>query len=76
MPFDRLRVRPAAGGYAIASLETQAVYSALIFNFVEGKPIHVVCSYDESTDTGYVVTAYIPDQNIWSNDFRTRRQRL
>jgi len=50
--------------------------SYLIFNFVEGKPIHVVCSYDESTDTGYVVTAYIPDQNIWSNDFRTRRQRL
>ncbi len=50
--------------------------SYLIFDFVEGKPIHVVCSYDESTDTGYVVTAYIPDQNIWSDDFRTRRARL
>lgn len=49
--------------------------SYLIFDFVEGKPIHVVCSYDESTDTGYVVTAYLPDQNIWSDDFRTRRQR-
>lgn len=47
--------------------------SYLMFDFAEGKPIHVVCSYDESRDTGYVVTAYIPDQNLWSNDFRTRR---
>lgn len=50
--------------------------SYLIFDFVEGKPIHVVCSYDEYTDTGYVVTAYIPAQNIWSDDFRTRKPRL
>ena len=50
--------------------------SYLILDFVEGKPIHVVCSYDESTDTGYVVTAYIPDKNIWSDDFRTRKARL
>jgi hypothetical protein len=49
--------------------------SYLLFDYVEGKPIHVVCSYDESTDTGYVVTAYIPDSNIWSDDFRVRRQR-
>ncbi len=48
--------------------------SYLIFDFVEGKPIHVVFSLDESTDTGYVVTAYIPEPNIWSNDFRTRRR--
>jgi Domain of unknown function (DUF4258) len=47
--------------------------SYLLFDFVEGKPIHVVFSYDESTDTGYIVTAYIPDENLWSDDFRTRR---
>ncbi len=47
--------------------------SYLIFDFVEGKAIHVVCSYDEATDTGYVVKAYIPDPNIWSDDFRIRR---
>jgi hypothetical protein len=49
--------------------------SYLLFNFVEGKPIHVVFSYDESTDTGYVVTAYIPDSNFWTNNFRTRRSK-
>jgi hypothetical protein len=27
------------------------------------------------TDTGYVVTAYIPDTNIWLDGFKTRRQR-
>ncbi|BAZ10547.1 hypothetical protein NIES4071_23700 [Calothrix sp. NIES-4071] len=33
----------------------------------------LVFSYDESTDTGYVVTAYVPDLNVWSDDFRVRR---
>lgn len=47
--------------------------SYLLLDFVEGKPIHVVFSYDESTETGYVVTAYIPDLNFWINNFRTRR---
>ncbi|MBD2565066.1 MULTISPECIES: DUF4258 domain-containing protein [Nostoc] len=49
--------------------------SYLILDFIEGKPIHVVFSYDEATDTGYVVTAYIPDTNIWLDGFTTRRQR-
>lgn len=47
--------------------------SYLILDFVQGKPIHVVFSYDESTDTGYVVTTYIPDPNLWQDDFKTRR---
>ncbi len=47
--------------------------SYLLLDFVEGQPIHVVFSYDESMDTGYVVTAYRPDPNLWTNNFRTRR---
>ena len=47
--------------------------SYLLLDFLAGRPIHVVFSYDESTDTGYVVTAYIPDPNLWQDDFRTRR---
>ena len=47
--------------------------SYLLFDLVEGKPLHVVFSYDESTDTGYVVTAYTPDRSIWQDDFRKRR---
>jgi hypothetical protein len=47
--------------------------SYLLLDLLAGRPIHVVFSYDESTDTGYVVTAYIPDPNLWQDDFRTRR---
>lgn len=47
--------------------------SYLLLDFLAGRPIHVVFSYDESTDTGYVVTAYIPDPNLWQDDFRKRR---
>ena len=47
--------------------------SYLLLDFVESRPIHVVFSYDESTETGYVVTAYIPASKLWTNNFRTRR---
>lgn len=46
--------------------------SYLLLDFVGGRPIHVVFSYDEATETGYVVTAYIPDRSFWEDDFRTR----
>lgn len=47
--------------------------SYLILDFVAGRPIHVVFSYDEKNDTGYVVTAYIPDIQIWTDNFSKRR---
>jgi len=50
--------------------------SYLILDFVAGRPIHVVFSYDEENDTGYVVTAYIPDIHdiqIWTDNFSKRR---
>jgi len=53
--------------------DDQPFPSYLLLDFVGGKAIHVVFSYDESTDTGYIVTAYIPDRNIWQDDFRSRR---
>lgn len=46
--------------------------SYLILDFVNGKPIHVVFSYDRATDTGYVVTAYIPNPKLWTDNFRKR----
>ncbi|WP_396019817.1 hypothetical protein [Anabaena sp. FACHB-83] len=42
-------------------------------DFFDNKPIHVVFSYDEVSDTGYVVTAYIPDSNLWADNFRKRK---
>jgi hypothetical protein len=53
--------------------DDQPFPSYLLLDFVSNRPIHVVFSYDRETDTGYVVTAYIPDPNIWKSDFRTKR---
>ena len=47
--------------------------SYLILDFVNNKPIHVVFSYDQINDTGYVVTAYIPDPQLLTDNFRKRR---
>ena len=45
----------------------------LLFDYVKGKPVHVVLSKDEKTGTCYVVTAYIPDLQVWRDDFKARR---
>jgi Domain of unknown function (DUF4258) len=45
----------------------------LILDYAGGIPLHVVFSHDPITHTCYVVTAYIPDPKIWSDDFQTRR---
>lgn len=47
--------------------------SYLILDFVNNKPIHVVFSYDKTNDTGYIVTAYFPDPQLWTDNFRKRR---
>lgn len=53
--------------------DDQPFPSYLLLDFVGNRPIHVVFSYDQETDTGYVITAYIPDPKIWQLDFRTKR---
>ena len=37
---------------------------------VEGRPIHVVCSPKD--DYLVVITAYLPDEHEWSDDFKVR----
>lgn len=39
----------------------------------QGKMIHLVLSHDE--EFIYLIRAYFPDAQIWSTDFRTRRER-
>jgi len=49
--------------------------SHLILGFVDGRAIHVVLGYDEVTETGHVVTAYIPDPSLWENDFKKKKRK-
>lgn len=38
-----------------------------------GRPLHVVCSYDDQSDRTIVITAYEPDPKIWET-INQRRQ--
>jgi hypothetical protein len=48
----------------------------LLLGFVAprgGQPLHVVLGYNGATDTGYVVTVYVPNPAVWQPDWKTRR---
>jgi hypothetical protein len=47
--------------------------SCLALHFMNGLPIHVVYSIDESTDTVYIITAYRPDSAVWQESFTKRK---
>lgn len=47
--------------------------SCLMMDFVKGRPLHVVLSHNPETNTCYVVTAYVPNPQLWRNNFRSRR---
>lgn len=48
--------------------------SCLILGYAKGKPYHVVVSFDETLETGYIITAYEPSLDKFEPDFRMRRQ--
>jgi hypothetical protein len=45
--------------------------SFLMVGFPDGRPLHVVASTD-SQGNCYIITAYEPDPELWSNDFSTK----
>ncbi len=46
-------------------------HSCLMLGFgVDDRPIHVVCSPKD--DYLAIITAYVPDADKWTNDFRMR----
>ncbi len=47
--------------------------SCLVLGFVRHVPIHAVFAVDEQQKTAIIVTAYVPDPTIWTNDFRRRK---
>lgn len=46
--------------------------SALVLGYSNNKPIHVVLSISENFI--HIITAYIPDKNKWSNDFKYKKE--
>ena len=54
--------------------DDQPYPSRLLLGWVGDRPLHVVLAYDQTTLTGYVVTAYWPDPALWEEDFKNRRK--
>ncbi len=48
--------------------------SELLLGFPAGRPLHVVLAYNEETRIGYVLTTYVPDPKLWTEDCKTRRE--
>lgn len=48
--------------------------SVLLFGETQaGRPLHVVCAYDEESTRSVIVTTYEPDPDLWY-DHRRRKQ--
>lgn len=45
----------------------------VLANDLSGKQMHVVISHDD--EFIYLITAYYPDPELWSEDFKTRKER-
>ena len=62
-------------GEAIEDYPTDKPYpSQLLLAHVGGVPLHVVVSKDGSTGTCFIITAYVPEPELWDKDFRKRRK--
>jgi hypothetical protein len=46
--------------------------SKLLLGFINDIPLHVVVAYNNLEKQMIIVTAYIPDNQIWSNNFKTK----
>jgi hypothetical protein len=77
--FER-RISAAKVRSALDTGETIEDYSSempepsrLILGFQGKRPFHVVTSENPETNVTTVITVYIPDNDKWNKDFRTRR---
>jgi len=64
-------------GEVIVSYPEDTPYPSflMLYHQKQNRALHIVVGFDGSIETCYIVTAYWPNPNLWSGDFRTRRQR-
>ena len=60
-------------GKIIESYETDVPFESALLLHRGIKPLHVVASLDETTQTIYIITAYVPSLTHFNEDFKTRR---
>jgi hypothetical protein len=52
--------------------EDKPFVSQLLIGFVNSRVLHVVASGDNIVNC-YVITAYLPDINLWNSDFTSKK---
>jgi len=52
--------------------DDRPVPSRLVLGWVLNEPLHVVAADDVDSDITVVISAYRPDPDLWSCDFRRR----
>lgn len=63
-----------AVGEVIADYPDDQPYpSCLLLGFADSTPIHVVVARNPVDGECVVVTVYVPDTDLWTDDFKTRR---
>ena len=71
-PEDVRRVIEA--GEVIEDYPDERPYpSALLLGNAGNRALHAVIAYDSTVGECYVVTVYVPDTSMWSDDYRRRR---
>ena len=50
--------------------------SMLILGWIGNRPIHTVCSFNDSIGMVHIITVYEPDLDHFEADFRTRRSKI
>lgn len=55
-------------------LDDRPFPSALVFDWIADRPVHVVVSYDKMVDLAYVITVYEPSLDVFEDDFKTKRK--
>jgi hypothetical protein len=48
--------------------------SGLFFGIWQNQPLHVVIAYDRPNQNVFLITAYLPDEEHFEVDFKTRRK--
>jgi hypothetical protein len=61
-------------GEIIESYKTDKPFESALFFYIDSKPIHVVASLNEITNTIYIITAYIPNLAHFDKNLKTRKQ--
>jgi len=59
-------------GEIIENYPTDKRGESCLIAYINQRPIHVVCSAKD--DYLAIITAYLPDPKLWSNDFKKRRK--